>query len=408
MSTRMRSIIPMLGLALACVAVPSRANETVTRLIAGGGNPKSAIDVGRVIVTEADGKLCIRYEIDDADWCLTEVHLEVKTSLAEIPQARGNPIPGRFTYKADLDCADGWEQCIEITWREGTELFIAAHGVVEGGCKLAPVNPESPCPDLPEGIVNIVVQNPGLGFGMPSYFDLNLSNAGDLDGMYDAWCITTKRTIRTGKVYDGLMICTYDPEFQIADLVQYPGNIDLVNCLLNQELIGQPSSGGYGNYTFGDFQTAIWLLLEDDPVARGNMGSVDEDRVWELVAMAGDCGDDFVPGCDQFVGVVIVPVDEAGNISQPVIISLPVPCVPTDCTSETAWGEGPTFPGRNWFMYFNHTIVSDVDGTADVGDTTVPTAQPIKARTSTPSRVVVGKRGEGPPSVPARPMLMVR
>ena len=62
-------------------------------LIAGGGNVKSAIDVGDVTVTNDCTNLYVTYRTTPG-WCITETHLHVAGSEVDIPQTKkGNPIP---------------------------------------------------------------------------------------------------------------------------------------------------------------------------------------------------------------------------------------------------------------------------------------------------------------------------
>ena len=73
-------------------------------------NPASAvlyagkdINVGELQVWNDAENLYVKYVLD-SDWCLTEYHLHVATSLGDIPQTKkGNPKPGQFAYKAEYD-----------------------------------------------------------------------------------------------------------------------------------------------------------------------------------------------------------------------------------------------------------------------------------------------------------------
>lgn len=106
----------------------------VTDLIAGGGNPNSAIDVGEVIAWNDEDFLYVTYNTTD-DWYITETHLHVADSLEGIPQTKkGNPIPGQFDYGDEYDYDDGMTTVtytIPWTWSPGTTLYIAAHAVVQ-------------------------------------------------------------------------------------------------------------------------------------------------------------------------------------------------------------------------------------------------------------------------------------
>ena len=92
------------------------------------------IDVGTVNVWNDADNLYVKYVITDQDWCLTETHLQVATSLAGIPQTKkGNPIPGQFEENDEHDCVTEvlyTYNLVEKEWSDDTGFFIAAHAVV--------------------------------------------------------------------------------------------------------------------------------------------------------------------------------------------------------------------------------------------------------------------------------------
>ncbi len=96
------------------------------KLIAGQTNY-----IGTVTVWYEDGALHVKYRTFPG-FCLTETHLHVADSLDGIPQKNGNPIPGQFDYKDDLDCVRMKEYIISMDWTATTNLIIAAHAVVAG------------------------------------------------------------------------------------------------------------------------------------------------------------------------------------------------------------------------------------------------------------------------------------
>jgi len=93
------------------------------------------IDVGDVLVWNDGDYLYVRYVITDSDWCLTETHLQVATSLDGIPQTKtGNPKPGQFEENDEHDCVTEVEykyNLIERGWSLDQNLSIAAHAVVK-------------------------------------------------------------------------------------------------------------------------------------------------------------------------------------------------------------------------------------------------------------------------------------
>ena len=107
----------------------------VSDLVAGGGNPKSAIDdVGDVSVWNDGTTLYVEYETI-GDWVILETHLAVENDLVNIPQTKNNnPKVGHFEYKKEFDPGvnnyaieiDLWEKGFEVN----DDLYIAAHAVV--------------------------------------------------------------------------------------------------------------------------------------------------------------------------------------------------------------------------------------------------------------------------------------
>ena len=133
-----------LMLLLTAVTIPytsaQDACNPTAELIAGGGNPKSAINVGEVRVWNDCDYLYVKYVT--CYWCFTETHLHVADEPSDIPQTEakgkgkgnvgGNPIPGKFDYKTEHDvCAHVYKYTIPLgDWTTGDELVIAAHAEV--------------------------------------------------------------------------------------------------------------------------------------------------------------------------------------------------------------------------------------------------------------------------------------
>ncbi|MFX1530592.1 MAG: hypothetical protein ACFFBC_05730 [Promethearchaeota archaeon] len=99
--------------------------------IAGGGNEKSAIDVGDILVWNNAEYIYVKYSLIE-DWWLTETHVHIASSMEEIPQTKkGNPIPGQFDYKNEHDYVSEFQYQIPLSWLIGDQIYIAAHGVVK-------------------------------------------------------------------------------------------------------------------------------------------------------------------------------------------------------------------------------------------------------------------------------------
>lgn len=136
----------LLGAALALVAIPALWPATAsahscgdpfeTELIASGGNPKSAIEVGIVRVCSPDAETVrITYKTFEP-WCLRETHVHVASEPEEIPQRNGNPVPGQFDESEVFGVCAG-EATYDIPVSEidgslmiGDTVYVAAHAVV--------------------------------------------------------------------------------------------------------------------------------------------------------------------------------------------------------------------------------------------------------------------------------------
>ena len=88
--------------------------------------------VGEVQVWNDEGSLYVKYVINKEGWCLTETHLHVAMSPEEVPQKRGNAIPGHFDYKKEHKCVTEYTYTVELADEWGCDdVIIAAHAVVE-------------------------------------------------------------------------------------------------------------------------------------------------------------------------------------------------------------------------------------------------------------------------------------
>ncbi len=99
------------------------------------------IDAGTVTASSDGQFLTVTYQTSGG-WVITETHLAVATSPADIPQKNGNPIPGKFPYKAEhsppvteytllIDLEDiGWPPPPGDPGDPAMMLCVAAHAVV--------------------------------------------------------------------------------------------------------------------------------------------------------------------------------------------------------------------------------------------------------------------------------------
>ncbi len=322
----------------------------VVDLIAGGGNPKSAIDVGDVSIWNDLNYLYVKYEAVDP-WCITETHLHIATSLDLIPQKKGNPIPGHFTYNDEWDpCITEYTYMIQLTWPSYTPLGIAAHAVVQRLIGYEPPSMGEFSDTLP-ATVSMSVQYPYAGG--PAYFPVTTVTGDPLTGTYEGWCADTDHVIYQNTVYTADVYSSYEP--LPLGLIEYPENLNLVNWILNQNYVGQPSPFSSGIYTYGDVQQAIWTLIEDTPSTSG-LGSWSQTRVDEILADAQANGEGFEPGCGDSIAIILAPIEgQQVLVAQVTFIDVDLECTPIYQT-ETAWGDGCDFPGKNWATYITYTV----------------------------------------------------
>jgi hypothetical protein len=185
-------------------------------------------------------------------------------------------------------------------------------------------------PDLP-AVVNACTTAKGEDANN-SYFDLTISDT-FLAGDYSAWCTDQDASLGAPECFIADVYSSYDA--LPPGKFEKPENFDLVNWLYNQDIIGQPSSGG-DLFTFGDFQRALWYLIDDSNcVLCEFLGDWDEDRALELVAMAEANGEGYEPGAGDKLAVILIPTDG----QQSVFIPYTLECEPEpEC--ETAFARG--------------------------------------------------------------------
>ncbi len=320
----------------------TKAYPFVTDLIA--GNPKNfRNDIGDVRVWDDGSKLYIKIVIpDDSPWAIAKTHVAVASSLAGIPQVNGNPVPGQFPYKKSFSPFTERVLYDNIPLPSYSPIYIAVHANAYTG---SPKDLQLPC------LAKMTVTSePDFTLQAPSYFPVTVAEGGILNGTYNAWCASTDLGIGTNITYDVRVFSSIDENLPTC-LFSGSEEWDAINWILNY--ISPPKC-----YNWAEVQAAIWILL-GETLPSDNFPPYNAGKVAELVAKARCKGADFEPGCSDVVAVILVPVsstDCAADVcsvlsAQPVIIPVKVPCV----KGETAWAEGPGFPGSNWAMYFTYT-----------------------------------------------------
>lgn len=316
----------------------------VTDLIAG-----QHIDVGDIIITNDQANIYVTYLMNEQGWYLKETHMHVALELSGIPQTnKGNPKIGKFEYKREHNMATEYTYTVPYSWAAGTGIVIAAHAVVDY--------------DFMSGMNNSLPATAGYQIevtGLASYFNSVVSNGGSLTGEYNGWCIDAGHAIYPTQPY---LVNVYSSTGDLSGLAQvdHPENLDKVNWLINQELVGQASTC-CGNFTYMDIQHAIWNLVDDNPPNYPGQA----EKLEELLIMAYTYGEGYVPGCDDIMAVVMEPYKSLSqfnlpDIAQVTIIEVAVSDYMGGCNNnygeETAWGMGLPFGGNSWAMYMNYTI----------------------------------------------------
>jgi len=349
----------LVALAVPASASTHPASAMKVDLLAG-----KSIDVGDVYVWNDATNLYVEYALDPG-WCMTESHLAVADALLGIPQTKGNPIPGQFTYgKPYNPCASGDTFTIPLAGLGSTPV-IAAHAIVweiaslkdqwifsDGGkttvtaTNVPGLIPPFPAVDAWEAFGDPADPTPstwdnGVGVGTFTYAD---------------WIWSTFR-VNTPTVDE---TATFERTFNVpgwpASGVLKITTDDAYSASFNGALVGSQS--------YPNWPTVQSLAIS--PVMGTNK------LVVEAVNSAQYYGENGT--IDNNPGGLIYEA-EIGYYSH----------------VETAWGAGTPFSGKNWATYFAYSVRDYVesigaqlyDVTANHGafdcvtgvtDTTVPTA----------------------------------
>lgn len=302
-------------------------------------------EVGTVTV-EVDGDvLTFTYEIEPP-LVITEFHFYIGNDPPD------KSAPGQFPVKQENIVMTQdypsyvWTKLLSDLSINVDCPIIAAHAVVERMDYLDEFNFH-----FPE--TNVTMQlalNPPDSYWKATVTDSDIFEAGTF---YDDWCIDTENSIASNMVYDAVLYSSDDLVSLPPNLVKNPDNFDLVNWILNQDFVGKPSTGCEGNYTYGEVQRAIWILLENDNTTTAGLGTIDECRWEEIVSQAEAEGEGYKPLCGGVIAVILDP----DGISQITLAQITVAEVVVECGApydETAWAlPDPNCPfDQGWGVYY--------------------------------------------------------
>lgn len=324
------------------------ADVVTVDLIAGGGNPASAITVGYVKVWNDLNYLYVKYVITEEGWYLTETHLAVATSLSGIPQTKtGNPIPGKFQYSTCHDPSDfvtEYTYQIPLAWDVGTTLYIAAHAkVVHVTHECVTIVSDESVEWSADGIN----WQPAVACWVHPYWE-------DIEGA--TWIWRTQYTnpaweyenVPEGGWYFRKAFTIPSTAFNIeADVVAANGDnayrIAINGKALNPEGEGAMSKDGPDNYE--------WSTIVNHEIPEGAV----------------------VPGYNEIQLRALNYFDWGDCFSNPAGLCFKMQlCYYYVDREETAWGFGKRFPGKNWATYFTYRVQPviirwPVEGTAYIG-----------------------------------------
>ena len=311
-------------------------------------------------------------------WVATAVHIHFADKVENIPHTNtGNPQMGQFEYNVEIE--DPYQSVITIPVEfdavGAIHLAVEKAGGLEGFEFYLPKDP-----------VLLTVEAPDISDGIfdPSYLQATLSEAGILNGVYDAWCVDVDVEINPVKEYTAHVYSIYATDWLtqaiFANVFEYPENLPKINYLLNTFSAGdmvQPLDGNCTPITscgavvpeealtFGDIQRAIWELIDDDQSVIG-ITPWRQSRVNAILCdvdvngYAPD-GGPWVPACGQKIAFIVIPDD--GDVQmitgQSLLQEIGISCETEEAGS--AWSDGKygeVFPGSNqWGKYFLYDAV---------------------------------------------------
>ncbi|WP_190808476.1 hypothetical protein [Flagellimonas sp. S3867] len=162
---------------------------------------------------------------------------------------------------------------------------------------------------------NACITGQGSTSATGAYWDIEISDT-SLAGTYPGWCIDEDLGFDNSCFEIVSILSSY------SDLSGYPfevtENFDSMNWLLNSDLLESILDGSSSSYTFGDFQAAIWILVEGESCNSCNgLGDWDQDRAMELVDLALSEGEGYEPESGENIGVILVPENDQQSLIVP-------------------------------------------------------------------------------------------
>ncbi len=323
--------------------MPVAQTETVdspfsTDLVADGGDPATATRVGEILVWNDASDLHVKYQITESDWCLTETRLHIAADDGdgepdedEIPQSKGNPVPGQFDYQGTHDCVTIHSYQVPLTWSAGTELLIAA---------------------------DAKVANQGSEQTTVVYSDLGLTQviAGNVPGA----------------TYPYPAVDAYEAQLDPPD--PYASWADATLVLGGERFYFGPADWVWESYQPVDHTTTECVTFQHQFTTEGYVTGatlyITADNTHSVSLNGAFLGEDLNPFAWQSVEAYSVSLLDGQNVLDVEACNLGTPDWPlwanpagliyeiriASFTTESAWGAGYDFPGSNWATYFIYTV----------------------------------------------------
>ena len=323
------------------IAMPAMAHACdapqTTDLLAG-----KTLDVGDVKVCNDGTNLYVTFTTTGI-YKMRETHLDVETALTAVPQKNGNPIPGKFAYTTThVPPVSTFTYTIPLgTWATGTSLYIAAHASLDkedtmtflsndGKTMVVAVDGASVTP-----YSAVLAWEPGPNYPNDGTDD----SAWQANSLWDTSLTTDLRPTLADWIWN---------TYRVADPMN-PHSVTFENAFT---VPGEPTSG------------TLWIADDNMYSASLNGASVGSQTDWHNWANVGIYSILPTTGLNtlQVIGTnygdstfPTASYNPAGLIFKGEVKYL----VP----SETAWGAGTAFPGKNWATYGSYTVQAECDST---------------------------------------------
>ena len=225
-----------------------------------------------------------------------------------------------------------------------------------------------------------------------SYTDITFTN-NDSNQVFknltiDGYCLDAEAPLSAGVEYTANVYSSYEelpdslkhqpPDGPDDGVIFNPDSLDIINWIINQNFEGRASSG-FGTFTSGDVQQAIWSFVDDGGTA-GQLGPFDQDRIDEIKSLAQANGVGFSPSYDyqnyfgeQVTGkmaVILAPEDNNGDgLSDAQIL---IAEVELSKLGDRVWldedADGIQDAGEDGISGVTVNLLADIDGDGEIED----------------------------------------